>query len=117
MNYGPKIVRSGLVLTLDAADRKSYAGSGTAWNDLSGNSINGTLTNGPTFSSVNGGSIVFDGIDDFISLGTPSALKFASGSFTVDMWFKTNNAVSPQMLISYGNDAYAFYIHNSQIWF
>ena len=104
-------------MALDAADKKSYAGSGTAWNDLSGNNINGTLTNGPTFSSTNGGSIVFDGTNDFIALGTPSGLKFTSGSFTVDMWFKTNNAVSDQALISYGNDAYAFYIQNSKIWF
>lgn len=112
-----KNVTSGLILNLDASQLRSYPGTGTTWTDLSGNSNNGTLTNGPTFSSANGGSIVFDGINDFAALGTPSALKFASGAFTVDMWFKTNNAVSPQVLISYGNDAYAFYIHNGQIWF
>jgi hypothetical protein len=61
---GPKIVTDGLILALDAADRTSYPGSGTAWNDLVG-SNNGTLTNGPTFNSRNGGSIVFDGVDDY----------------------------------------------------
>ena len=35
-NYNPQIVTSGLVLALDAANPKSYPGSGTAWNDLSG---------------------------------------------------------------------------------
>ena len=62
--YGPRIVTNGLVLYLDAGNNKSYPGSGNTWFDLSGNNNNGTLTNGPTFSSSNGGSIVFDGVDD-----------------------------------------------------
>ena len=57
------IVTNGLVLFLDANNTNSYPGSGTSWYDLSGNGNTGTLTNGPTFSSVNGGTIVFDGID------------------------------------------------------
>jgi len=66
---GPYIVRdSSLVLELDAADRNSYPGSGTTWRDLTANSNNGTLTNGPTFSSNNLGSIVFDGINDYVNL-------------------------------------------------
>ena len=63
---GPNIVESGLVLYVDAANPKSYPGSGTTWADLSGNGNNGTLTNGPTFSSANGGIIVFDGTNDFV---------------------------------------------------
>ena len=65
---GPKIVTSGLVLALDAADKLSYRGSGTTWRDLSGNNNTGTLTNGPTFSTGNMGSIVFDGIDDYVAI-------------------------------------------------
>ena len=65
LHHSPRIVTSGLVLALDAADRNSYPGSGTTWTDLSGNANNGTLTNGPTFNSANGGSIVFDGTNDF----------------------------------------------------
>jgi hypothetical protein len=67
---GPDIVTDGLVLHLDAANSKSYSGSGTSWNDLSGSGNNGTLTNGPTFSSSNGGNIVFDGGDDYIAVIT-----------------------------------------------
>ena len=66
--YNPAIVTDGLVLCLDAGNTKSYPGSGTAWNDLSGRSNNGTLTNGPTYSSSNGGSVVFDGTNDFVSV-------------------------------------------------
>jgi len=62
---GPDLVQNGLVLCLDAGNRKSYSGSGTVWKDLA-SSNNGTLTNGPTYNSANGGSIVFDGTNDFI---------------------------------------------------
>ena len=54
-----KIVTDGLVLALNAADRNSYPGSGTAWNDLSGNGNNGTLVASPTYSSANNGSLIF----------------------------------------------------------
>lgn len=50
LSHSPSIVRDGLVLCLDAANTKSYSGSGATWNDLSGNSNNGTLTGSPTFS-------------------------------------------------------------------
>jgi hypothetical protein len=69
---GPEINESGLVLYLDAANPKSYPGSGTSWTDLTGNSNTGTLTNGPTYSSVNGGSIVFDGVDDYVQFTSTS---------------------------------------------
>jgi hypothetical protein len=65
----PNIVTDGLVLYLDAANTKSYVSGSTTWNDMSGFSNNGTLVNGPTFSSANGGSIVFDGVDDYVNLG------------------------------------------------
>ena len=59
VTYNPKIATDGLVLCLDAANRRSYPGTGTTWSDLA-ESNNGTLTNGPTFDAGNGGSIVFD---------------------------------------------------------
>ena len=69
VGYNPRIVTDGLVLALDAGNTKSYPGTGTAWTDLVGSGI-GTLTNGPTFDSGNGGSIVFDGTDDYVTTGT-----------------------------------------------
>jgi hypothetical protein len=66
-NY-PSIVTSGLVLNLDAGFVSSYPKTGTSWRDLSGNNYTGTLTNGPTFSNDGGGSIVFDGSDDFVQI-------------------------------------------------
>lgn len=64
------IVTNSLVFYVDAGDTNSYPGSGTTWTDISTNSNNGTLTNGPTFDSGDGGSIVFDGTDDYVELGS-----------------------------------------------
>ena len=82
-SYSPKIVTDGLVFAVDAANKKSYPGSGTTWTDLAGNN-NGTLTNGPTFDSGNGGSIVFDGSDDYV--GTNFNVDFTTADFTLDAW-------------------------------
>ena len=86
MSYhnGPRIITNGLVLYLDAGNNKSYPGTGSTWNDLSGNNNNGTLTNGPTFSSENKGSIVFDGTNDSCSYSL--ALNKA---LTVITWAKS----------------------------
>lgn len=82
---GANIVTDNLVLWLDAANRRSYPGSGTTWTDMSGNANNGTLTNGPTFSSTNQGSILLDGINDYVSLGTFTG--FGSINRTINTWF------------------------------
>tara|TARA_R100000951_G_scaffold80641_1_gene68446 strand:- start:1680 stop:2327 length:648 start_codon:yes stop_codon:yes gene_type:complete len=75
---GPNIVTDGLVLALDAANQKSYPGSGTAWNDLSGNANTGTLTNGPTFDSGNSGAISFDGTNDLVECSAISSTNFTN---------------------------------------
>jgi hypothetical protein len=62
------IVQSGLVLNLDAGVSSSYPGSGTTWYNLIPGGVNGTLTNGPTYSSANGGVIVLDGVNDYIDV-------------------------------------------------
>ena len=89
MYTGPNIITNGLVLSLDAANRKSYPGSGTTWIDLSGNNNTGTLASGSAFSSANGGSIVFDGIDDFVDL--PINAQFNTPSVTFDCWINLQN--------------------------
>jgi|DEB0MinimDraft_10_1074344.scaffolds.fasta_scaffold02663_5 hypothetical protein len=68
IGYGPTVVTDGLVLALDAADRNSYPGSGATWTDLSGNGNNGSLVNGVGYSGNNGGSLVFDGVDDYVNI-------------------------------------------------
>ena len=81
------IITNGLVLNLDASDRTSYPGTGTAWNNISTGINNGTLTNGPTFNSGNGGYISFDGVDDFVEFG--DVLDLGTNSMTVNSWVYT----------------------------
>lgn len=57
---------------------------GTAWTDLSGNSNNGALTNGPTYDSLNGGSIVLDGLDDYIETFTTNS--YFTNGFSMLGW-------------------------------
>ena len=65
VQYSPRVITDGLVLCLYAGSRESYSGSGNVWRDLVA-SNNGTLTNGVGFSAANAGSLVFDGVNDYV---------------------------------------------------
>jgi hypothetical protein len=77
----PPIVTNGLLIALDAANPMSYTSGSTIWRDISGNNISGSLVNGPTFSSIYGGSIIFDGVNDRIQTSTTLPV---SSSFTIE---------------------------------
>jgi predicted outer membrane repeat protein len=105
LSRGPKIISNGLVLYLDAANNKSYPRTGTTWYDLSQNNYTGTLTNGPTFNSANGGSIVFDGTNDYVdTVNTGTTFQFANVTFTVSLWIKTTSSTGG-VIISKGATA------------
>ena len=110
---GPYIVRdSSLVLELDAADRNSYPGSGTIWRDLTANNNNGTLINGPTFNSTNGGAIVFDGVNDHVTLTSTPPIAQSIYSSTIEIVAKAvNNVPSFQVMFGGGvqNNNQGFY--------
>ena len=82
-----RLVTNGLVFSIDAADRNSYIGSGTSWKDLSGNANNGTLENGPTYSSDAGGNIVFDSTNENANFGDSSLFTPTSLGFSVEIWY------------------------------
>jgi hypothetical protein len=86
--YYGGIVKNGLILDFDAAKKESYRGTGTTWSDVSGNGNIGSLINGPTFSSDNGGYIRCDGTNDYIEVPDNSLLDFGSNNFTVEYWFR-----------------------------
>jgi hypothetical protein len=87
---GPNLSEAGLVLYLDAANIKSYPSSGTVWNDLSGNDITATLTNGPTFDTANGGSIVFDGTNDRAVVLNNINLQMGTADYSIEAWVNFN---------------------------
>lgn len=89
-NY--QTVKDGLVMDLDAASPVSYIGSGTTWRDLSGIANNGSLQNGVSFADVNGGVFVFDGSNDYVSMGKSYIASGEIGSgdinYTLEAWVK-----------------------------
>jgi hypothetical protein len=108
----------GLVLSLDAGNSASYPGSGTTWTDLSGLGNNGTLMNGPTYSSANGGSIVFDGANDYANMGASSTLNFGwTNLFSINSWIKTSQASGSYKIIvrkSTGGQGYVLSVDGSK---
>jgi hypothetical protein len=74
----PNIVTSGLTIYLDAGFTTSYPKGFSTWYDMSPNLNNSTLTNGPTYSSDGGGSLIFDGVDDYASVSIPNALSYTT---------------------------------------
>jgi hypothetical protein len=112
-------IRNGLVLELDAGQRASYPGTGNTWYDLSGNSLNGTLTNGPTFSGIGAtSSIVFDRSNDYVLVGDSSLLNTFSGmTLEVIVRYTTTNSqiFAQKWNYTLGNDGYTLEILNSAI--
>jgi hypothetical protein len=80
---GPNIIEKGLVLCLDAGNKKSYSGAGNVLKNLSGNENNGSLINGVGFNSANKGGLVFDGVDDYVQMGSRENV---GNTFTVNVW-------------------------------
>ena len=119
--YYGGIVTNGLVLALDAAKKDSYPGSGTVWRDISGNGNNGTLTNGPTFNSGNGGSIVFDGVDDYVLCNPISTSLNANVGATLGLWCKVSVGETQAILLSYltlnTNNGFRLQVYNGSLTF
>ena len=104
------ISNSGLMLHLDAGNTASYSGSGTTWNDLSGNGSNVTLTN-TTYSAANGGSIVFNGTNAYANF---NANIGSTNVVTVEMWVKTNTLADAMY---FGFNVYDAFIKSGSIGF
>ena len=115
--YSPKIVTDGMVLHLDAANKKSYSGSGTTWTDRSGNGNNGTLTNGPTFSSNNGGTIVFDNVNDRVVISNSDSLN-PTDELSIEAWVNFD-ADSQDFIFEKGvvNTQWSLFSHGYDIMF
>jgi len=99
VSYNPRIVTDGLVFCVDAANKRSYPGTGTTWTDLKGGN-NGSLINTPTYNSDNGGGIVCDGSNQYISTSLSANSQFAP--HTMSFIFKTGTISSDMRLFGAG---------------
>ena len=89
----PAIVTDGLVLNLDAGFTPSYPTTATTWYDVSSYGNNCVLVNGPTFSSDGGGSILFDGTDDYVTIPYDSSMN--TNYITLSVWIKSTFKIGP----------------------
>ena len=109
------IVTNGLILNLDASFTPSYPTTGTTWYDVSLGGNNGTITNGPTFNTSGGGNLVFDGIDDFVNLGSLSIINGLS-NFSFSIVFNSTQNESFIGLFGEGSGPrYTLELHNGLI--
>ena len=92
-NGGPNIIEDGLVFAVDAANIKSYPGSGTTWSDMVGGN-NGTLTNmdATNHSSTNGGIFTFDGANEYVDYG--DVLNLGTNDLTISAWVRLSSTIS-----------------------
>lgn len=121
---GVNINTSGLLFSLDAGSNRSYIGSGTTTIDLSGG-IGATLVNGVGFTSSNGGSFVFDGTNDYISLGVQPLIDGYQLPITLSGWFRLsslglkticgvyNGFSNVYNLLRFDNSVYRFLLSNA----
>jgi hypothetical protein len=86
--HSPSIISDGLVLYLDAANRRSYSGSGNTSYDLSGFGNTGSIVNGTGFSSTNNGHFIFDGTNDQIQF--TNTILSGSQDFTISSWVQSS---------------------------
>lgn len=97
----PSIIPQGLVLYYDFGNGKCFPNTNTTVSDLSAQANNGTLTNGPVYSTVNNGIITFDGTNDYVSCGNPASLNITS--FTICLWVKNTSFSDYQNAIFKGS--------------
>jgi hypothetical protein len=91
---------TGSVMYLDAGIANSYPGSGTTWTDLSGNGNNGTLTNGPVFTTGSGGGLIFDGSDDYVATNKGfDQLGMGNSSYTAEITYYRNSTYTGDLTL------------------
>ena len=107
LQHSPQVVFDGLVLSLDAANARSYPGTGTSWNDLSLNKNNATLV-GPTYQTTDSGRFNFDGNNDYVNNLSALSDSFWQANWTASFWVRfnaintTNLASNDKILLQHG---------------
>lgn len=122
IQYNPSIVTTGLVMCLDAINMKSFSGTGTVWNDLSGNNNNGTLTNSPTYNAA--GYFTFtEASTQLVAFANNPSLQFLNtAAYTLECWVKITalpaantwrRVIQRESNPGTGRDGYNFWINGA----
>lgn len=83
---GPEINDSGLVLSLDAANTRSAPAGTATWTDLTGNALNGTLTNGPVYIFGRSAISCSGSAGNRLEIAHTTALNLNGGAYTIECW-------------------------------
>jgi hypothetical protein len=116
LKHHPRVVTNGLVYYLDAANPRSYSGSGLTAYSLIGDA-NGAVNNGTGFTTSFGGAFVFDGSNDHIQLD--KTLLSGTQDFTISLWIEGNgvgsfgNFPAGNLQVLYGSTYLAMWLGNS----
>ena len=115
-HFSPKTVTDGLIFAVDAANQKSYPGTGTTANDLTNNNTTSTLVNGVGFDTTFGGAFEFDGTNDYVEISYSGDLTTQSFTFMFFAKSDVNSGNATTFLgLSNGGD-FAFKTYAMQTW-
>jgi hypothetical protein len=112
--YQPQIEAKPYATSYVANTRGTTVATGGGLFDLTRNGNNGELINGPIYNSANGGSLVFDGVDDYINTGNSVSSNFSSQAVTILSYGKITGVVSKNTLISF-NGIYSFFMPGNRL--
>jgi hypothetical protein len=114
MYNGPHIATDGLVLSLDAANNKSYISGSATWRDVSGYEITGSISTGSIYNNSNNiESLLFDGSSGSVSLGSGAGI---SNIFSISSWVNCSNVAGSNNIVS-KNGPYFMRIVSSKVRF
>jgi hypothetical protein len=113
LDHSPIIVTDGLQVFLDAANTRSYIGSGNTAYDLSGSGNTSALTNGPTYLSSNLGTFVLDGTNDYILVNSQANI-LSKTAYTKIAYIYISNFSTVNNIISGGfSGQHAFWMYGT----
>lgn len=101
-NFSPKIVTNGLIHYFDVANVNSYISGSTTWYDISRTNVNGAIFNNPTYTTENSGGLIFNGSNNYVSLGTNQNYYFnLTKPYTISIWFESNVLATMGLITRY----------------
>jgi len=108
--HSPKIVTEGLLVYFDGGNPKSYPRTGTNWQNIAGGANNAVLTNGPTYSTENGGSLVFDGTNDYADVGSSASILSSTTYTKMAFVYPTSHSTSNNIISGGNTGQHAFWL-------
>jgi len=94
-------------------------GQGSTIHDISGNHIDGTIS-GASWDGAAGYGLQFDGVNDYVNLGSSPLLRFGTGDCSIAIWVKTTTATNqgrPYDIILTNQNNYSLVLYQERIGF